>query len=822
MSIVQRTSQAVRMLRRGGAPMAVAILMLSLAVGATTAIFSLVHGVLLRPLPFSDPGRLAMLWGCDSSRSVPVIEVSLGDLRAWRRNTTFESIDIFGSVNWSYRITAPGLPFTASYSSVSSAFFDTLGVRPLLGRTFTAADDTPGAPGTAILSEEFWRRRFSADPDIVGKTITVGEGTTARPFEIIGVMDRSFQFPAGAELWATAARDIAAFAAESTDGTDWDGLRVFYAVGRLKPGATIGQARSELSTIARRLEARGGRTDQKMEVAVTPLTEHFFGAARPALVATFAAVGVLLLIACANAAGLLLVHGVAREREIAVRLAIGATRSEIVRQFLWEAVALAAAAGILGVGIAYVLVNLVVALTPADVPRLDQVSVSVPVLLFSIALSLVIPVLVGVLPAWQLSRANAADGLKHGARTGTAAPGASRLRRLLVAGELAAAVVLLVAAGLLARSFIGLLHIDLGFDPRNVLTFDLHVPAPRYPTVEAERQLTSRVIESVQQSPGVIAAGAIFQRPFEHGPIGMDSGFMLEGQPRTPETWRRNPLLNWEAVTPGYFKAMDVRLTRGRLFTDRDDERAPPVAIVSEAMAARVWPGQDPVGKRLRTYGAPQAGENIWQTVVGVVEDVRYREMQEARLDLYLPFRQSPSPVRHVVVKTSGDPVRSAATVREALQRIDSQLAAENVTTMERIVGTTLAPWRFNMMAFAAFSGIALAFAAIGLSAVVAYAAQQRTREVGIRVALGARWIDIVLLLLTEGLQLTFAGLAMGLAGAWILTRLLSSLLFGVGPTDAMTFAGIGVLLTLVALCAAYLPARRAARVDPAVALRVE
>jgi putative ABC transport system permease protein len=810
------------MLRRGGAPMGAAILMLSLAVGATTAIFSLVHGVLLQPLPFSDPERLAMLWGRDPSRGVPVVEVSLRDLRAWRRNTTFESIDVFGSVNWRYRITAPGEPFTVSYSSVSSAFFDTLGVRPLLGRSFTAADDTPGAPGTVILSEDLWRRRFSADPEVVGKTITVGEGAAARPFEIIGVTDRSFQFPAGAELWASASRDIAAFAAGSTDGTDWDGLRVFYAVGRLKPGAGIDQARAELSTIARRLESRGGRTDEAMEVAITPLTAHFFGSARPALVATFGAVGVLLLIACANAAGLLLVHGVAREREIAVRLAIGATRSEIVRQFLWEAVALAGAAGILGISLAYVLVDVAVAVVPADVPRLDQVSVNVPVLLFSIALSLVIPVLVGVLPAWQLSRANVVDGLKHSARTGTAAPGASRVRKLLVAGELAAAAVLLVAAGLLARSFIGLLRIDPGFDPRNVLTFDLHVPESRYPTIEAERELTSRVLDAVRQTAGVIAAGAVYQRPFEHGPIGMDSGFLLEGQPRSPDTWRRNPLLNWEAVTPGYFKAMDVRLMRGRLFTDRDDERGPPVVIVSEAMAARVWPGQDPIGKRLRAYGAPQGGDPAWQTVVGVVEDVRYREMQEARLDLYLPFRQSPSPVRHVVVKTSGDPLRSAAAVRAALQRIDAQLAAEKVTTMERIVGATLAPWRFNMMAFAAFSGIALAFAAIGLSAVVAYAAQQRTREVGIRVALGARWIDIVRLLLVEGVQLTFAGLAIGLAGAWVLTRLLSSLLFGVGPTDATTFAVIGVLLALVALCAAYLPARRAARIDPVVALRVE
>jgi putative ABC transport system permease protein len=821
MSAVRPFNRIGRIVRRGGAPFLVAVLMMAVALGATTAIFSVVHAVLLRPLPFSNPDGLVMLWGRDNARSLPVIEVSLGDLRTWRsQNTTLSAIEIFGSVNWSYRITAPGEPFTATYSAVSGSFFETVGARPLLGRTLAPADDQPGAPGRIVMSDDLWRRRFSADPRIVGRAITIGEGADAQPFEVVGVMEPGFRFPNGAELWTPATRDIAEYARRSKDGTDRDGLRVFYAVGRLKDGVTLDRARAELSTIARRAEIGAGKAESRVEMVVTPFEAYFFGAARPALRAMFGAVAGLLLIACANAAGLLLVQGVAREREIATRLALGAGRSEIVRQFLWEALLMASLAGILGAGLAVSIVKGFVALTPPDVPRLDQISINTPVLLFAAVVTLALPFLVGMLPAWQLSRGNPGEVLKQTLRAG--APRTGQLRRLLVVAQLAAALVLLIAAGLLAKSFVGLMRVDFGFDPHNVLTFDLYVPESKYATLESERALAAEVVGELERLPGVLAAGAIFQRPFANGPIGMDTGFILDGQPRTRETWTRNPLLNWEAVTPGYFKAMGIRLTRGRMFTDHDDEHAPFVALVSEAMAVRVWPGHDPLGRRLRAYGALDPEEEKWQTVIGVVENVHYREVHQPRLDLYVPNQQAPASVKHYMVKTSGDPLSTVAAIQQAVKRLDPAVGVEKVTTMEQIVAGTVAPSRFNMFIFVAFSGIALAFAAIGLSAVVAYVGRQRTHEMGIRISLGADRRHVVRLLVTEGVYLAIAGLAIGLPCAWAITRLLSALLFEVPPTDRSTFVGITGLVLVVSFIASYLPARRIARLNPVTALKSE
>jgi putative ABC transport system permease protein len=815
-------SSVSRVLRRGGGLPLVAVVMLAVAVGATTAMFSIVHAVLLRPLPFSDPDRLVMLWGRNDARSQPVIEVSFQDLRDWRtQNTTFTAIEIVGSVNWGYRVTAPGDPFHVSYSSVSGSFFDTLGARPMLGRTFRRDEDTAGAPRTTVLSHDLWRRRFSANPAIVGTAITIGEGADAEPFEVIGVMGPEFRFPAGAELWTPSTRDIAEYLRKG-GWTGGDALRVFYALGRLAEGATIERARADLSTIARRGEISRGETDSGTTVVATPLVTHVFGAARPALFAIFGAVATLMLIACANAAGLLLVQGVAREREFAVRLALGAGRWRLVWQLLGEAAILVALAGMLGVAFAWISFDALVALTPSDVPRLEEASINAPVVSFALVAALLTTVLVGLLPAWQLSRAEIADALRRDARTGSAAPRVGRTRKALVVGQLAAALVLLIAAGLTARSFLALMRIDLGFNPENVLTFQIHAPGAKYPTPEQQRTLVADALEQIERVPGVVAAGAIYERPFAHGPIGMDSHVVLEGQPETPETGSRNPTLNWEAVTPGYFRAMDIRILRGRGFTDRDDERAPLVVVVSESLAARLWPGEDPLGKRLRTYGAPEKDTQTWQTVVGVVENARYREVQEARLDLYLPFRQAPSPVKYFVVRTEGEPLAMVPSLRGALRRIDAEVTIEDPTTMERIVAGTVGPWRFTMVVFGIFSAIALAFAAIGLFAVIAYAVKQRTREIGVRVALGAQTRDVVRLLVGEGARLTLAGVAIGLSAAWGLTRLLSTLLVAVTPTDPATFAAVAVLLALASLLAAYLPARKAAAIDPVTALRSE
>ncbi len=815
---------AWRSLRRDTTLATVVVLMLAAAIAATTTIFSIVHAVLLRPLPFTDPDRVVLAWTRNDARNAPVIEVSLGELNEWRaRTTSLTALDVFGSVNWSYRITAPGEPFTAAFSSVSGSFFETLGARPMLGRTFRPADDAPGAPPTVILSANLWRRRFSSDPSIVGKSFTVGEGPKAQPVEIIGVMPPEFDFPAGAELWAPAVRDLAQYTGNHKP--TMDGLRVYYALGRLRDDATPEKVRADLLGIARTSEMAWAReeTVSGSTVVVKPLLDHFFGAARPALAAMFGAVAILLFIACANAAGLLLVRGVAREPEMAVRLALGATRARIVRQFIGEAAVVVVLAAAAGLGLTYVTFDMVVALSPADVPRLDRASIDGSVLLFALGLVAFTPFAVGLLPAWQMSRPALSDSLKD--RNASAAPRTGRLRRLLVAAQLAAALVLLISAGLLGRSFIALMQLDLGFDPRNVLTFDLHLPELESPDdleVGRQRTLIGVLLGQIEQLDGVSAAGAVFQRPLAHGPIGMDARVTAEGRSRPPANTHEHPMANWETVTPGYFRAMDIRVLRGRPFTDSDDDKARLAVIVSQRLATRLWPDADPIGKRLHIGQAPEGAQPRWLTVVGVVEDARYREITTARYDLYIPLGQELPIVKHYVVRTQRDPYSVVPAIREVVKRANAGLTIENVTTMEQIVGKTIAPWRFSTIVFIVFSVLALFFAIIGLSAVIAYAVKQRTREVGIRVALGARPGDVVGLLVREGAMLAVGGLAIGVPAALVLTRVLSTQLFSVTPTDPTTFAAVAGALAVVSLAAAYLPARGAAVVDPVAALRRE
>jgi predicted permease len=634
-------------------------------------------------------------------------------------------------------------------------------------------------------------------------------------------MPPEFEFPAGAELWAPAVRDMAQFTGNHKP--TMDALRVFYGVGRLREGATLDAARTDLLRIGQSYEMTRDEIANGSVVVVKPLLEHFFGAARPALTAIFAAVTILLLIACANAAGLLLVRGVARERETAVRLALGATRGRIIRQFVSEAALLVVAASALGIALTYAAFDLVIALSPSDVPRLDGASINGYVLIFALALTAATPFAIGLLPALQLSRSEFSGSITP--RAGAAVPRAGRARKLLVVGQLAAAVVLLASAGLLARSFIALTRLDLGFDPRNVLTFDLNLPdpeAPDDPEVQRQRVFVANLLEDIQRLEGVSSAGAIYLRPFAHGPIGMDTRIEIEGQSRSPAAVNQNPTANWEAVTPGYFRTMDIRVVRGRAFTDSDHEKARLAVIISQRLAARLWPGADPIGKRLHLGDAPEGAEPRWLTVVGVVEDARYREITDARYDLYLPFRQALPSVKHYVVRTARDPLAIVPALRETVRRADSTLAIENVTTMEQIVARTIAPWRFSTVVFTAFSQLALLFAAIGLSALIAYGVKQRTREIGIRLALGARQGQVVTLLVREGAALAMAGLAIGLPAALLATRLLRSQLFSITPTDPATFVLVAGLLAAVSLAAAYVPARAAAVVEPVAALRRE
>lgn len=818
---VRSLTTAFRTLRRSGWLPYVIIGMLGVAIATATAIFSIANAVLLRPLPFTAPDRLVIAWGRNDTRSQQVIELSLSDYRAWQsRARSLSRIELIGSVTWSHRITAPGEPFTASYCAVTGTFFETLGAPAMLGRTFSSADDQPGARATTVVSYDLWQRRFSGNPSIVGTSITIGEGKLATPHEVIGVMGPEFRFPRGAELWTPTRREMAQFAELSKQSTD--GVRVFYAVGRLADGVAIEAARNELSAIERDIEIEVGDRESRAAATVTPLPAFFFGPARPALLAIAAGIVVLVLIACANAAGLMLAHGLARQRDVAVRLAIGATRAHLLRQSFAEAGVLAALSGVVGIVLAALTFKGLVALAPTDVPRLDNASIDAASLIFAVVTSVVTCLAIAIAPSWHLSRGVPADALLQRSYTSTTAPRGGRVRKLLVVGQLGAAVVLLAAAGLLGKSFLSLTRVDLGFEPRNVLTFHVEAPAPSYDTNAKQWAFVERIISEVEQLPGVTAVGAIYERPFANGPIGMDASLLLEGQPLSAQSTAKNPIVNWESVTPGYFKTMDIRLLRGRLFDSRDGENGPRTVIVSQRLAAQLWPGQDPIGKRLLSSGETGDGPPPWETVVGVVEDARYREIQAPRFDFYVPFRQAFANVKHFVVRAPDNPSAVAAAIRARIAAIDPAASVADLQYLEDIVSRTIAPWRFSMFVFGLFSAIALAFSAVGLAAVIAYNVKRRTREMGIRLALGARPAQVVGLVVSEGVSLAVAGLAVGLPAAWTLTRFLSSLLFEVTPTDAVTFAIVVVVLVAVALIAAYVPARHAAAVDPVAALRAE
>src|SRR4051812_47111440 len=686
MTLSADVKSAFRNVRRGGWLSATVVLILAVAIGAVTAIFSIAHAVLIRPLPVTDPDRVMLLWGQDAARSQQVVEVSVKDQRAWlATQKSFTAIALFGSVNWGeLPVTGPGRPFRATQSMVSAGFFDALRARPILGRTFRPADEVRGARPTGGLSAEGWRQQGSSDPSTIGRLLTSGTGRGATSVEIIGVMPPDFRIPAGAQVWMPLMPALAPPA--GAEGFPAEGVRAMYAIGRLAPGASIENAMAELSTIARNEELKDGMTNTSMSVVATPLTKYLLGPARPALLAIAGASVALLLIACANAAALLLVHGGGRRREVAVRFALGARRAQIVRQLLCESIVLCLIAGVLGVGLAYASFGAIVSLAPIEVPRLDEAAIDRGALLFALVLCLGTAMIVGLFPAWRHSGASALAGLHERSRSATASSSA-RTRQLLVTTQLTVVVVLLTGAGLFIRSFTALLRLDLGFDPHGVVTFNFDASEDNDKTTEMQWTLVDAVLDGVRRLPGVVAAGAVYQRPFANGAIGMDAGVVTEGQLLDATAANRNPILNWEVATPDYFRAMDIRLLQGRLFDERDTATFPPVVIIGQSLAARLWSGKSAIGQRLITYGAPgQAAHPEWQTVVGVVEDARYREVETPRFYLSLPYRQAPNQVQHFMVRVSGDPHPTISTLRSAIAAVDPDARIEAISTMDEVV----------------------------------------------------------------------------------------------------------------------------------------
>ncbi|MGE0128678.1 MAG: ABC transporter permease [Blastocatellales bacterium] len=801
----------MRMLLKHKGYTAVAALTLALGIGANTAIFSAVHTVLLRPLPFAEQERLVALWKRDTTSNAPFVELALAEARDWGRQTqTLSGVAVLPATvyGYGYTLTGRGEAVQLESAKVSGGFFSTLGAQAAYGRVLNESDDVVNGAKVVVLSHRVWRERFSSDPNIIGQSITLTEAN----YTVVGVMPAQFEFPKGVDLWLPIRTVIPA------QQTERYGARFLTAIGRLKHGVTMAQAEADLNTIVERIAAAHPETEANgHRIVITPLAAHLFGDARPALWMLMAATAMLLLIAAANIANLSLARATARRREFAVRAALGAGRLRLIRQLLTESFLLALAGGVGGVALSHWLIKLLARLAPAGIPRVEEVSLNLTALIFSLAVTLITALLCGLAPALSASRLNLNQALNEGgARMSGERSGAS-VRNSLVIAEVAITVVLLAGATLILRSFVNLSRLDLGFDPSNTLTMHLRLQGAKYATPEARRAIFKQLIEGLESRPGVEAASAVLIRPME-GHVGWDVPFALEGQSETEA--KKNRVPNFEAITPHYFRTIRLPRTAGREFTDFDSEKSQPVAIISETMATVMFgAGVDPIGKRLRLG----LRDEPLRTIVGVVGDTRYRSLQDVRFDLYIPFAQwGAAFANHFAVRTTVDPNTMLQTVRNEVAALDPALAVSRVATMDEMVATHLAQPRFSAVLLNWLSGLALLLAAVGIYGVLAYSVARRTGEFGIRMALGAQAADILKLVIGQGMRLVAIGLAIGLAASFALTRLISKLLFGVSPTDPLTFAGVAMLLIVVASLACCLPARRATKVDPLVALRHE
>jgi len=806
---------ALRSLARTPGFTAVTLLTVALGIGANTAIFSIVHGVLLRPLPFQDPERLVTLWElAPDDAGIPrrwrTTAASYFDWEAQAR--AFESMAVFASagMNW----TGEGEPEELLGARVSASYFDVLGIEPLLGRTFLPEEDLPGKGRVLLLSHRLWQRRFGGSKEVLGRSLLLD----GEPFEVIGIMPEAVYptwpqatgrlpfLPLYQQIWVPMAL--------SEERRQNRGSHVFGAIARLAPGSTLESARAEMDTIARRLAA--AHPDKRGEgVVVAPYLEELTGSARPALLVLLGAVAIVLLIACANIASLLLARSAARQKEVALRSALGASRACVLRQFLCESSLLGVTGGALGIGLAYLGVSVLIGLSPAAVPRLSDSGLSVPVLTFALAVSLLTGILFGLAPAIQMSRPDLQLRLKE------RVPRAG-LRRALVVSELALAMVLVVGASLLLQSFVRLRQMDLGFRAENVLLSEVNLPASKYQDFRSITRFHRALLDRLNAVAAVEASGLTYDHPLDSNWI---DGFAFEGAPETPE--REEPFsAALRIVSPDYFRTMSTGILRGRPFTDLDDAEHPGAVIVNQAFVQTYLGGSDPLGKRLVTttprgfWGEPLP--NVFE-IVGVIENVRFLgPATPPEPAFYLPAAQFPVQEMMVAVRVDGDPAAFAPRLREEVWAVDPDIPLSNIITMERLLSEALAQPRFNAVVLGFFGATALALAALGIYGVLSTTVAQRTSEIGIRMALGARSGDVVRMVVRQGVRLTLAGLAIGLVAALVASPVLRSLLFGVNAADPWTFSFVAVFLGSVALFASYVPARRASRIEPLIALRHE
>ena len=697
-----------------------------------------------------------------------------------------------------------------AYRGVTAPFFDTLGARPFLGRTFQPEDDVPNAPRVVVLSYATWQRRLGADPALIGSTLVLND----RPHTVVGVMPKGFEFPRGAELWMPVVPVLTESAAQwKSDALA--NVGVLHLIARLGAGVTRENATHDLDQAAARVTASGA-TRFGTTVVLTPFLEFVLGPMRPALWLLLAAVGVLLLIACANVSGLMLARASLQRREYAVRLALGATVARVGRLWILEVALLSLAGGLLGVLASHGATTIIVALAPDDVPRLADVSINLPVALFTLAATALTAVLCGLGPIRQAGAIDLTDALSDTTRT-TTGRASQRARAFLLTAQIALAVVLLVAAGLIVRSFGRLRAIDLGFTPDRVLSMNV---TPRAPG-NASNVWFDDLLKRVASLPHVEDAGAILLPPLALGPIGQETSVLLEGQPDTPQSRRANPTLNYQVATAGYFRTMRIALDAGRFFDARDDARAPRVAIVSESAARRLWPGRNPIGQRLAMPSfTPGSQKDIWRMVVGVVDDVRYRGVTDVRLDVYDPALQAWMVADDLVIRTTSDPLSVAASIQATARALDPRVVVDRISTMDAAVSRATAPWRLGAGMLALFAAVASVLAAVGLFSVVSLTVASRRHEFAIRLALGAEPRRVLRHVMTSTAAWIGGGVIIGIALAIGGARAIRSLLFEIDPVDGPTYASVIVCLLIVVAVASYIPARRAAKIDPIVTLR--
>jgi putative ABC transport system permease protein len=772
---------------------------LALGIGANTAIFSVVNTVLLRPLPYRDAERIVTVWQNNAKAGVSRNDVSPANFLDWQEQSrSFESM--VGIEPFGFSMVGNGEPERFPVWLVTAGFFETMGTNPLRGRTFSSQDYQPGNERVVVISHSLWQRRFGGDQNLVGQKLTLN----GQPYTVVGVMPPEFQFPPDREVWAP--RVLRENDRQLRGPTYWN------VIARLKPGVTINQAQDEMNAIAGRLASQYPDTNGGMGSTVVSLADQLTGHVRTSLWILLGAVGFVLLIACGNVANLLLVRGAERHREFAIRSALGAARVRLIRQLLTESLLLALLGGFGGLLLAAWGVRLILAFNSAKVPRIEYVSMDLRVLLFALGVSVITAVIFGLIPATQFSRPNLQSTLKERG----AVKGSTRhwLRNSLVVGEVALALVLLTGAGLLVRGFVNLLRVDPGFAKDRVLALQVFLPR----NLQQPEKITGFFDQSLQrvaEVPGVQAAAVVSSPPFIN--LEQDVPFTIEGLPTPPKG--NEPSAYYNEVSPDYLNVMSVPLRRGRFFTKFDKPGSAQVVVINETLARRYFGNENPVGKRLVVmYDPPESRE-----VVGVIADVLHNGLDSApRPEMFVHYQQSPTPQMTFVVKTAGDPSAMLSAVKGAIREVNRNQTFSKTATMEQLVGDSLLRQRFNLLLLGSFAVLALGLAGIGIYGLISYSTKQRTHEIGLRMALGAQSADVIRLIVGQGLMLALTGIAIGLVASFALTRLMKGLLFGVSATDPVTFIVISLLLASIGLLASWIPARRATKVDPLVALRYE